>query len=99
MANEQSLVMNFELNGITVNGNIEFFRKVIEHPHIVIARKENDRNTTVSYFGKFPLQSDEPFGNCVFVFKPKVEDITHEVNTVGFMFYFVKPAYNSFFAC
>src|SRR5688572_33436442 len=63
----------------------------------MIASKENDRNTTVRYFGKFSLKSNKSFWNSVFVLKPEVKDIAHQVNAVSFMFYRIQPTNNSFF--
>lgn len=77
-----------------MNGDVEFFRKVIKHPHVVIAGEEGYRNPGISELSQFALQPYKTFRDGVMVFKPEIENVAHQVYTVRFVFYRIQPTHN-----
>lgn len=78
-----------------MDGNVEFFREVIEHPHIVITGKEDHRNAGVGKLGQFALQPDKSLWNGMVILEPKIKDVTHQVNAVRFVPDRIQPSHNS----
>src|SRR5574337_1457309 len=90
-------MINGNLLWLAVNNNSKFFGEVIKHPHVVIAGKKINGHSAISQLSQFTLQTDKPFRNCLFVFKPKIKNIAQQIDRVGIVFNPVEPGCYSFF--
>ena len=64
----------------------------------MIARKEINWNTRIDQFGNFSLDPNETFRNCMLVFKPKIEDVSNQVNFKSVFLDVIQPVNDTFFA-
>src|SRR5699024_11595688 len=67
--------------------------EIILHPQIVIAHKKIKRDSTIADFSQFSEHANKSFGNHVFIFKPKIEQISEQKNGSGIFFNLVQPAH------
>lgn len=77
-----------------MNGYAQLFREVVEHPHVVVAGKKSYVNAGITQFGQFSLKSNKALGNGMAVFKPKVEDVTQQIDGRSIMTNLFEPGYN-----
>src|SRR5690606_30455194 len=98
VSDEQSLIAHFQKDRFSVDGNPEFVWKVIEHPHIVVAREERDRDTAVAEFGQFSKKPGKAAWYCVTVLEPEIEYVAQEVDGMGIVSHGLQPFYYALFA-
>src|ERR1700752_4652839 len=94
MSNQKFLVVKFKSFGFKVNRNVEFFLKIVLHPHIVIAHKKMDGYTCIGEFRHFAQQQYMTLWNHLPVFIPKIEDVPYYKNLLGITLNIIKEFYN-----
>ena len=52
-----------------------FARQVVGHPHVVVAREEEDADAAVGQLGQLAERADEALGDHAAVFEPEIEEV------------------------
>ena len=78
--NHTGQAIEFADNGVAVEKNPQLFFKVTIRPQVVVSGVVMDRYSAVSNACYGAKQARAAFGNGVFVFVPKVEDVSDQVN-------------------
>jgi hypothetical protein len=107
ISRSQSIAMTYEegmstqrvLSWVTHYFYAQLLCKVAEHPHVMVARKEDDFYASIGHAGQLTLQSDESFGYHILVLKPEVKDIAHQKQGLAVWRYLPQPAYYLVFTC
>src|SRR5688572_30673510 len=83
VTNEEFLIIKNELLGFEVNGNVQFFLKIIFHPHVVVAHKKIQWNAFISKIGQRTQQTHISFRHYSFIFIPEIEHVAYDKNMRG----------------
>src|SRR5690606_2520524 len=90
MIDEYKLIVN--------DTSIQFFFKIAKHPHVMIALEKCDLYTPICQLRQFAEEANIPFGHDRFIFKPKIENISYQIEFRGIIFYRIQPSDNRLFA-
>lgn len=80
-----------------VNLNIQFLFKVVKSPDVMIAGKEMHMNPHFSHFGNLSQQANISFWHYSLVFKPEIENVTHQEDLYRIPADFIEPFHQHFF--
>src|SRR5690606_3323742 len=80
MPDEKPMMVDFHLNRIGKHRYIQFYCKVIPHPQIVVACKEEDGDSPFSQCCYFAYKADKTLWDNLVVFKPKIKNIPQQKN-------------------
>ena len=97
MTYQEFLASYYERLRISINWDTKLCGKVVEHPHIMIAREKPNGNSRVSQTCELTLQSNKSFWYRMLVFKPEIENIAQQKNRMGVMLNAIKPSDNALF--
>src|SRR3954452_9287248 len=98
MRHKKSFVVPFKDLGFMINRDVQFLFKISTHPHIMIADKKMNRNSTVCYFSKFAKQPYITFWNNSFILVPKIKHIAKDKNLLSIVANKFQKIYYFFFA-
>jgi hypothetical protein len=94
MPQEEALVSHNQYNGLAMDRDTQFGREVVKHPHVVIAGEERYFDTSIPKFSQLTLQADIAPGNGMSVLKPKIKDVTEQVDSRSIVADMFQPCYN-----
>ncbi len=97
MTKHEIFAIEISEDRLMVDWYAQFFFKIGEHPHIMVAGEKMNRNAGIAQFGQLALQTDKSFGDCSAVLKPEIENISQQVNFPGILLNGVKPGTNRSF--
>lgn len=83
MAQKEALSVDFGYISVAVHLQANFFAEVTKGPHIVVAHKKVHGNASIGELRQFTEQAHMVFGHHMFVLKPKVKHIAHQINGLG----------------
>src|SRR5665213_507732 len=86
MPNKKSFTRICSFNRLGMYGYTNFFWQIIKHPHIMIACKKMNRRTTIGYLCYLAKQAYKAFWSSVFIFKPIIKQIAHQINFGSIVF-------------
>src|SRR5690606_24266657 len=92
MPDEKPMMVDFHLNRIGKHRYIQFYCKVIPHPQIVVACKEEDGDSPFSQCCYFAYKADKTLWDNLVVFKPKIKNIPQQKNGCRIILYVGKPS-------
>src|SRR5262249_9764590 len=75
---------------LKINRNIQFFLKIVFHPHIVVPNKKMNLYSFVGNFRELAQQSDISLRYHLPVLIPKVKNISNDENLGSILLYFVQ---------
>lgn len=79
------------LDGVGVDLDAEFLGEVASGPHVVVAQVPMHIKPAVYQFSQFAKQAHRAFGDDVAPFKPKVNEITHQMKRIAVAPYLLQP--------
>ncbi len=79
MADEKFSAVQVPSNRIHVDNGIEFLGEIITLPEVVVAHEIVDGNARIRKFGQLALQAHIAFGDHPFVLKPKIKQVSDQV--------------------
>src|SRR5690606_3891366 len=91
------LIVENKFLWVVMNGNIQFFFKIIVHPQIVVSHKKMNLDTAIAKFGKFAKNTHKAFWHHGFVLKPKIEEVAEKKDNFGIVLYAFKPFHKNLF--
>ena len=83
MPQKEALAVDFGYISIAMHLQANFFAEVTKGPHIVVAHKKVHGNASIGELRQFTEQAHMVFGHHMFVLKPKVKHIAHQINGLG----------------
>ena len=66
-------------DGLTVDVHSQFFLEVTKRPHVVVSDVKMNGQAGVREFGDGAHQANATLGHSTLVFKPKIEQVSHQV--------------------
>ncbi len=98
MGQEELLVVEADTHFVVMYLNPQFGGQVVEHPNVVVAREKVNRDARVDQLGNFAEAARKASRNNFPVLEPIVEDIAHQKQGGGVVFYFIQPLHKEPFA-
>src|SRR5687767_714710 len=94
VSDHQGLISYHKFLRLSVYGDTKLHREIIKHPHVVVTCKKGYRNPCISQFSKLTLESDKTLWDGVFVLKPEIKNIAHQINGMRFVLDAIQPFYD-----